>query len=241
MNISELRHFAEQFRAVLELEKFDLSQDQSDLSGQSQLASNFAHVSSRESLDLVKTSIQNAIKDKDDEEARRLTQLQAWLIQAFIDHENRDIDQQILIKARTSTITTPDGQEHRLQDARLLLASTPDAASRLTLENARSEAASSLVPLLAERLSICHGIARSFRKESFLDLWADAVSADVPAITSLAEAVLDGTQEMYEEVMGWTVRKRLGVALEDAHRRDLPFIFAGRYTEYTEVFYKYII
>ncbi|MDF1664088.1 MAG: hypothetical protein P1V97_20130 [Planctomycetota bacterium] len=234
MNISELRHQAEQFRTVLELEKFDLSQDQRDLSGQSQLAANFAHVSSRESLDLVETSIQRAIKDKDSEEERSLRQLRAWLIQAFIDHEVRNIDQEILIKARNSTITTPDGQEHRLQDARLLLATTNDAVSRQTLDDARSEAASSLVPLLAERLSICHGIARSFNKESFLTLWADAVSADVPAITSLAEAVLDETQEMYEEVMGWTVRKRLGVALEDAHRRDLPFIFAGRYTEYTE-------
>lgn len=234
MDISELRRQAEQFRTILELEKFDLSQEQRDLSGQSQLASNFAHVPSRESLDLVETSLRKAKKDNDAEEARSLTQLRAWLIQAFIDHEVRSIDQEILVKARLSTIKTPDGQEHRLQDARLLLASTQDAEGRKALDDARSEAASSLVPLLAERLSICHGIARSLRKDSFLDLWADAVSADVPGITALANAVLDGTQEMYEEVMGWTVRKSLGVSLEDAHRRDLPHIFAGRYNEYNE-------
>jgi hypothetical protein len=234
MDISSLRHQAEQYRAVLELEKFDLSQDRKDLSGQSQLATSFDQLTSRQSLDVVKACIEQAKKDHDDEEYRRLNMLRSWLIKAFVDHEVRDIDQEISKKAHHSQITTQAGDTHRLRDARLLLASTADAETRATLDNARVEAASSLIPLLAERLSISYGIARSFDKEHFLDLWSNAMGVDVTILSGLAEEVLSATDEMYQEVLGWTVRKRLGVSLDDAHRRDMPFLFAARYTNYDE-------
>ena len=36
--------------------------------------------------------------------------------------------------------------------------------------------------------------------------------------------------------MGWTVRKRVGLELADAHQSDIPFVLAGRYLDYTEAF-----
>jgi hypothetical protein len=237
MDIAQLRRQAEQYRAVLELDKFDLSQETKELPQPSLLASGFAHLRSRESLELVKDNIQkaqtDALENNDTEKVRLLTMFQAWLIQAFIDHEVREIDHQIAHNVHHSTVTIENDQSVRLSDARLLLPHHNEK-SRAALNNARVQTAASMIPLLAERLSISHGIARSFHKENFLDLWSDTMGVDVPNLKSLAEDVLSGTDEIYQEVLGWTVRKRLGCSLEDAHRRDMPFIFAARYTKYAE-------
>lgn len=236
MEMNSLRQQAERYRSLLELQKFELSQGQRALIDHATLDADFADLLSRESIDLVASACERAARDQDAEQLRRLEMLGAWIVLSFTEREVRAIDLEIEKKARGSRVTDSAGLEYPLRDARLLLAGTERSDERARLDNARVEAARALAPMLAERMSICHGIARSFDKSNLLELWSTPLHVDIERLRVLANEVLESTDDMYREVLGWTVRKRLGVPMDDAHRRDMPYVFAARYTDYDEAF-----
>lgn len=232
--VDELRQQCERYRSAQELERFEAAQGRRPFIDLQAVDERFPELLTRESIDAVQAAIESAARDEDAAESRRLPMLRAWLVEAFTEREVRSIDQAIEKAARAET--SADGEDHPLRDARLLLAQTADPDDRARLDEARVKAARALQPLLRERIGIAHGIARSFDKASFLELWADCLQADAEALKKLCEDALAATDDMYEEVLGWTVRKRLGCQLEDAHRRDMPYVFAARYTNYAGAF-----
>src|SRR5205823_3332 len=124
------------------------------------------------------------------------------------------------------------GARRPLRDVRLLLAETEDRDERGRLEAARLKAARDLAPLMAEKIGIEQGIARNLGFQDLLELWHGLHGYDPASVAQLATEVLDKTADIYREVMGWTVKKHLGVGLADARRCDMPYLFAARYRDY---------
>jgi hypothetical protein len=187
--------------------------------------------SSASPLDLL-----TAAEQAHDADIARLAALRAGLVLAFVERELAPIDDSIRRHGRVVLVELDDGARRPLRDVRLLLAETEDRDERTRLEEARLKAARDLSPLMAEKIGIEQGIARNLGTRDLVDLWGGLHKIDVENVAKLALELLEKTDDLYREVMGWTVRKRLGVELPDARRCDLPFVFAARYRDYEEAF-----
>lgn len=239
LTIEEIRAAAEQTRDAMELERYEMERGLRPVGECVEPGGRWPRLFERESLETVEsalTAAEAAVESRtgDAAEVARLRRLRSWLTRSFTEREVRSIDEAIHRRAHEARVTDSDGRLHPLRDVRRLLADTEPAEERARLDKARVQACEELAPLLAERLGICHGIARSLGRESFRELWRDCVGIDPEALLELAEGALAETDDMYRDVLGWTVRKRLGCSLEDAGRHDIPHVLAGRYSDYGE-------
>lgn len=166
----------------------------------------------------------------------RLAMLRAGLTRAFVERELAPIDDSIRRHGRVVLVELDDGARRPLRDVRLLLAGTVDREERGRLEEARLRAARDLAPLMAEKIGIEQGIARNLGYKDLTDVWKSHLGVDPDACATLASELLEKTDDLYREVMGWTVKKRLGVELADARRCDVPFVLAARYRDYEDAF-----
>jgi len=236
MDIEQIRVNAEEYRGALELERLAILTQHKTPVGRTAVDRRFSRVASRSAIEQVEAGLADAEKRGLPEESRRLRRLRTWQLSGFAEREVRAIDDRIEETAHSSRFINLDGRSHALRNARPLLGQAANPAERIRLDAARSAAALELTPLLSERLGICQGIARSFGHDSYLELWQSSLGADLDALRGLAETVLAETDDMYREVLGWTLHKRLGLSLEEAHQRDIPYVLAARYSDYADCF-----
>lgn len=233
-SIGFIRRKAEQFRAVLELELYDVSQATRDVAGHTDLAREFSQLTSLQTLQTVDKAISSV--DPLTSDHRTLKMLHAWLVQAYSDHEVLTLDQEIAKRAFGFGIKGPDETTIPLRDIRLHLAATADADERQRMQDARVSAATELHTLMRDRLGIFQDIAHRMGHKHYRQTWASTMNRDVDQLRTLAETVLKETEDMYRESMGWNVRKHLGISLEDARRFDMPYLFAARHARIEESF-----
>jgi hypothetical protein len=178
-----------------------------------------------------------AAESVDADEARRLRALLEFQVEEFVGMEVRAITDEALtresaarIKVAAAAAAGAGGGGHEeiaFRQAIAEISNSPDRARRQALEDASAAVIDEMTPLLAERIGIERGIARSFGHGTFAALFESVSGIDLRALDALLQGFLARTDDMYREAMGWVVRKRLGIALEDARRHDLHFIFRG--------------
>lgn len=235
MDVSSLRARAEQYRAELELDRYELDRGLRQDSQSRQIRAAHGDIFTPEARAVVARAEEESHK-LGSADARQLTVLRAGLTRAFVERELAPIDDSIKRHGRVVLVELDDGGKRPLRDVRLLLAETADAEERGRLEDARLKAAKDLTPLMAEKIGIEQGIARNLGAQDLCALWKQLHGYDPGDVAKLAEELLEKTGDLYHDVMGWTVKKRLGVELADARRCDIPFVFAARYRDYEEAF-----
>jgi hypothetical protein len=161
-----------------------------------------------------------------EDEARRLRYLLEFQTDEFVGSEVKSIIDEIL--TRESALKVKLGEEEiAFRKLALEIANARDRGRREALERAQVAAVEELTPLLAERIGIENGIARSMGQPSYAALWQATAGIDLLELDRICQAFLARTDDMYKEAMGWAVRKRLGMPLSDARRHDLLAIFRG--------------
>jgi hypothetical protein len=162
----------------------------------------------------------------DPEEAARLRNLLEYQVEEFTGHEVKSILDEVA--TRESAARVKVGQEElAFRKLAAEVANSDDRERRGQLESAQMAFIEQLTPLYAERIQIEHGIARSFGKENYSDLWQSVSGIDLRALDALFQGFLARTEDMYREAMGWAIRKRTGLALADARRHDVTSLFRG--------------
>jgi len=168
------------------------------------------------------------------EETRRLRALLEFQTEEFVGSEVRAITDALLTKesaARIRSVTGAKGEGGpeaiAFRQAQAEISNSNDRTRRASLEDASMRVIDEMTPLLAERIGIERGIARSFDQPTYTSLVESVSGLDLRALDRLMQGFLARTEDMYREAMGWVVRKRLGIALEDASRHDLHFLFRG--------------
>lgn len=252
MGLSEEKFQLEEIRAQSEALQEELAQEYyesnaglKNSSNVSKIYQRYQAVISKESIDFVRKRLAAAqaaphngggAKDQDHDDAtRRLRYLLEFQTDEFIGSEVKSIIDEIL--TRESALKVKIGEEEiAFRKLATEIANTRDRERRAALEAAQVAAVEQLTPLLAERIGIENGIARSMEKASYRELWQSVSGIDLEELDRLAQGFLARTEDMYKEAMGWVVRKRLALPLEDARRHDILAIFRGE--EFDDLFPK---
>lgn len=236
MDVDTIRSGLEAYRNGHELDQYELDRGLRRESEARAIRQSYADLFRPEARAVVTSAIERATERGLTEDVASLKLLREGLIRTHIQRELAPIDAAIARHGRVVRVDLTDGSRRPLRDMKLLLATAATSEQRSEIEEARLEAARTLVPLLTEKVAVEQGIARSLGAANLIELRSQIGSQDVKAVGALAQQILDRTSDLYREVMGWTVRKRLGVNLEDARRCDVPYVLAGRYLDYQDAF-----
>ena len=236
MDVDTIRSGLEAYRNGHELDRYELDRGLRRESEARAIRQSYGELFSAE----VRTMLEGAIGKATDrglvEDAASLKLLHAGLIKMHVERELAPIDAAIARHGRVMWVDLTDGTRRPLRDMKLLLRTAASPEARTEIEDARTEAANILVPLMSEKIGIEAGIAKELGHANLASLYTAVTGHETSAVAKLAREILSDTGDLYREVMGWTVRKRLGIDLQDARRCDIPFVLAGRYLDYTENF-----
>jgi hypothetical protein len=236
MDVDTIRSGLEAYRNGHELDQYELDRGLRRESEARAIRQSYAELFRPEARDVVTRAIQRAEEQGLSDDAASLKILREGLNRAFIQRELAPIDAAIARHGRVVLVDLTDGSRRPLRDLKLLLSTAATSEQRSEIEEARLEAARTLVPLMTEKIAVERGIARSLGAANMVDLRARETGQDPKVVGAHAQQILEKTQDLYREVMGWTVRKRLGVNLEDARRCDVPYVLAGRFLDYQDAF-----
>ncbi|MBX3467412.1 MAG: hypothetical protein KF878_11020 [Planctomycetes bacterium] len=236
MDVDTIRSGLEAYRNGHELDQYELDRGLRRESEARAIRKSYAELFRPEARDVVESAVARAEERGLAEDAASLKLLREGLIRAHVQRELAPIDAAIARHGRVVLVDLTDGSRRPLRDMKLLLATAPTWEQRSEIEEARLEAARTLVPLMTEKIAVEQGIARSLGAANVLELRRRTTGLDTAEVGALARQILERTGDLYREVMGWTVRKRLGVNLEDARRCDVPYVLAGRFLDYADAF-----
>jgi hypothetical protein len=236
MDADTVRSGLEAYRNGLELDSYELDRGLRSESEARAIRQSFTSLFLPETRSLIRDSIAKAKERGLEDDAQSLSLLYSGLIKHHVARELSPIDAAISRHGRVVFIDLTDGSRRPLRDMKLLLCTASEAGQREEIGSARDEQAEILVPLMTEKIGVEKGIAESLGHPNLVELYTSVSGVDPRGVATLAREILDETADLYKEVMGWTIRKRLGIAIEDAHRRDIPYALAGRYLDYAEAF-----
>jgi hypothetical protein len=236
MDVDTIRSGLEAYRNGLELDSYELDRGLRPESEARAIRQSYTALFAAETRTLLEGAIAKAKERGLDDDVHTLGLLRAGLIRSHVARELSPIDAAISRHGRVVFIELSDGSRRPLRDMKLLLADTPNRARRGEVEAARTEQAEILIPLMTEKVGIEQAIAQDLGQPNLVDLHHAVSGVDPRAVAAQAREILEETADLYREVMGWNVRKRIGVPLADASRGDIPFVLAGRYADYKEAF-----
>jgi hypothetical protein len=227
--LEEIRARCEALQNALAEEYYESNAGLKNESNVSRIYQRYRDVVSKEAIAFVRGRL-DLEPDKAGEEARRLRYLLEFQTDEFIGAELKTIIDEVLTRESAAKVrlgTGPDAEEISFRKTQSEIANSPDRARREALEAASLAVIDQLNPQLAERVGIERGIARTFGHDTYASLWRVVSSIDLLSLDRLMQGFLARTDDMYKEAMGWVVRKRLSIPLEDARRHDLHWIFRG--------------
>lgn len=236
MDVDTIRSGLEAYRNGHELDRYQLDRGLRKESEARAIRQSYADLFRPETRGILDSAIEQAKVRGHEEDAASLRLLREGLVRLTVARELAPIDAAIARHGRVVHYDLTDGTRRPLRDLKLLLGTATTAEQRTELEDARVDAARTLVPLLTEKVAVEQGIAKSLGYGNLVDLHRAVTGTDARAVGVLAQQILDRTNDLYREVMGWSVRKRLGVALQDARRCDIPYVLAGRFLDYEDAF-----
>jgi len=236
MDVDTIRSQLEDYRTALELDRYELARGLRTESIARTLRAQVDELFAPETRSLIESAIASAERHSLPNDVHSLKILRAGWTRMVVQRELAPIDSAIERHGRVVTIKLRDGTRQPLRDLKLLLATAEDGDQRQELESNRLQQAKLLIPLMREKIEVEQGVASALGHPNLTALLEDETAIELDTITGLARKFLDETNDLYEEIMGWTVRKRIGVPLADARRCDVPYVLAGRYLDYEEAF-----
>lgn len=236
MDVDSIRSGLEAYDHGLELDAYELARGLRAESGARAHRQAHAELFRADHRRMLADAVAQARERGLENDAATLSILRGGLIRRHVERELAPIDAAIDRHGRVVFVDLTDGSRRPLRDMKLLLRTAASTEARTEISDARLEAARILVPLMTEKIAIEKGIAEGLGSTNLVTLQSELTVFDKEQVKGWAEEILSATDDLYREVMGWSVRKRLGVALEDARRCDVPFVLAGRYLDYADAF-----
>lgn len=236
MDVDTIRAGLEAYSNGLELDRYEVDRGLRTESEARAIRQSYGELFTDDVRAVLNRAVEQAEARELSEDAASLRLLRAGQIRLHVERHLSPIDAAISRHGRVVWIDLIDGSRRPLRDMKLLLAVAESAEQRAELEEARIEAARVLAPLMSEKIGVEQGIAQALGHPNLLSLQAAYSDLDLEAAAKLAEEILSSTDDLYREVMGWSVRKRLGIDLADARRCDIPYVLAGRYLNYEGAF-----
>jgi len=130
-----------------------------------------------------------------------------------------------LAAAEAAAVLRVEGRATPFPDVDEVLRDEPDRTMRGRIEAARAEVLRAVSPLRAELLARLQDGAAALGYSGVAGLCRALGPADLEGLARDAQAILEQTESMYEETLGWALRRHLHIRLKDARHHDLLRLF----------------
>jgi hypothetical protein len=127
--------------------------------------------------------------------------------------------------AEAGILLRVEGREIPLQDAEEALRNEPDRTMRGRIKAAYADALRGVSPARAELLARLRDGAAALGYPGAAGLSQTLGSADLRGLARQAQAILERSEAMYEETLGWALRRHLHIRLKEARLHDLLRLF----------------
>ena len=221
MDLSRIRNDLEQFAEALGREEYLTRAGLKDESRAAAIRERFAVLGSRSAFGEVRAEAQATA---DAEGARRLRFLAEFLGTNCIEYQVRDLCDRLTTAEAEQTIAL-DGERVPLRSGEVRIKNEGDRSRRANLESARLAAVAELNGLRREILERAHGEAQRLGFAGYAMLCQELSGIDLAALHDLTQPILAYTLDAYRELLGWYLKRRVGVLLRQARRHDLARLF----------------
>ncbi|HEU5395318.1 MAG TPA: hypothetical protein VFV36_11030, partial [Candidatus Methylomirabilis sp.] len=136
-----------------------------------------------------------------------------------------------LAAAEAGSVLRVEGREIPLQGAEEALRSEPDRTMRGRIEAAHAEALRGTNSLRAELLARIQDGAAARGYSGAAGVCQTLGPADLEGLARHAQAILARTEDMYEETLGWALRRHLHIRLKEARHHDLLRLFRAAWLD----------
>jgi oligoendopeptidase F len=158
---------------------------------------------------------------------KRLRYLLEAVVERFMGSEVRSIQDALLNREVEASIALEQEASISFRDAAREIQNEPERERRKALDEERRKVIRDFSPLLAEKLSVEHGIAKRLGYENYEAMCVSVCGIDLQALDRLMQEFLRKTEDMYREVMSWTARKCLALDLKAMEKHDISHLFRG--------------
>jgi hypothetical protein len=221
MDLVRIRDDLEQFAEALNREEYLTRSGLKDESRAAAIRERFASLASRSAFEEVRATSQEA---PEADEVRRLRFLAEFLGTNRVEYQVRDASDRLTTAEAGQTIAV-DGERIPLRSAEVRIKNEPDRSRRAALESARLSAIAELTGLRREILERSHEEAQRLGFAGYTALCRELSGIDLPALRELAQPILARSLDMYRDLVGWYLRRRVGVEPSEARRHDLLRLF----------------
>jgi hypothetical protein len=221
MDLTRIRDDLEQFAEALNREEYLTRAGLKDESRAGSVRERFASLASRSTFEEVRAAARDA---PDGEEARRLRFLAEFLGTNRVEYQTRDASDRFTTAEAERTIAV-DGERIPLRSAEVRIKNEPDRSRRAALESAYLSAMAELTGLRREMVERSHEEAQRLGFAGYTALCRELSGIDFLALRDLTQPILARSLDMYRDVLGWYLRRRVGVELREAKRHDLRRLF----------------
>src|SRR5688500_16985899 len=178
----------------------------------------FSHVIGPGALELTRDAFRSATPESD--EARSARALLDWQVGSHASRSLAELDERIIAWEATSVVRLADGGEVPYQRVAIDLATLPTRDERLALDEARSALVGrERAPMRSERLQRERDLIESLEiADGYVASFEALSGIDLRALAAECEGLLRGTEAMWADVHGETVRRQLGILPAEATR-----------------------
>lgn len=160
-----------------------------------------------------------------------LARLLRFAVEQRLEDAAKELTEAISEHERAATVEVA-GRAMTFQDAAVAIATARDRDRRRAIDRRRLAVISAANDLRAERLVKLHEAARSLGDESYTSLFERICQLDYGRVLQAAEPLLARTESLYATRLNETLRRDLGIGIEEAERSDaLHLVRLTRYDD----------
>jgi len=215
-DLSRIREDLERFAEALSREEYLTRSGLKDEGRAAALRERFASLASRSAFEEVRAASQEAEGD----EAKRLRFLAEFLGTNWVEYQVRDASDRLTTAEANQTIAT-DGERIPFRSAEIRIKNEPDRSRRAALESAHLSTIAELAGLRREILDQAHEATHRLGFAGYISFCREVSGIDIQALRELTQPILPRSQDMYRDLLGWYLRRRVGVEPSQARRHDL--------------------
>lgn len=174
-----------------------------------------------------------ALEEAPGEEQIRVFHLLNFLIDQLMESRTGALRHKLYALQGRSNLRI-QGKSLPFRKSQASLAGERDRVVRLLIGSEQHRVFARLNPILLSILRKVHSTSRELNTAGHLELCRRRVGVDLPALGAAAAKLLAETRDLYMEQMERMARQRLGLALDDLRREDMPYLLGD--SDYDEAF-----
>ena len=226
--LDQYRHDYAEFNAAAMREHYLFGSGQKATLDLARIYERFGDLFSRDAIEKLQQQLDETSAHFETERAS-LGHLLHFAVAEFLEDAVKALTKEINDYEAEATVELA-GRTLTFQDATVALATERDRATRQAIDSKRLAVVAAANDLRAERLLKLHEAARSLGYENYTKLFEQLRQLDYEQVSRAAAPLLGRTEAIYVERLNHTLRRDLGIGVEEAERSD--FLHLIRLTRY---------